>query len=150
MNRFKYILLTVLLAIASHQAAAHSQKQACPATPSIGNAQDSVFRASAESGEWSGILPGKNPDSKTVIPFTQTLIIQDNKTGVAQFQYCTQKITGHEKPSEMGLNILTQKHLIITTTGAVWQDKTSSLGLTKITCEKTAPENCTFTIQIKD
>lgn len=120
----------------------------CPALNKIAGASG-VFRADGINGEWRGVLQGIITEKAALQSFEMALAIQESQTAPSKFQHCTY-LVGDDKTLDMKF-VLTNENEIereftIQTVGNLWKKEDGPFGLIYDACEKTAPENCIFTV----
>ncbi|MCI3946697.1 hypothetical protein K0038_03768 [Pseudomonas syringae] len=117
----------------------------CPSIEKIEKVSTGVYRANGTDGEWTGILQGAVTKEATVQSFDMALATQESKTGPQRIQYCTYNLGGTDT-IDMRFIAASGKPVTVKTEGSAWQQEEGPLGLTYNVCEKTSPENCTFTL----
>ncbi|WP_406850646.1 DUF3757 domain-containing protein [Candidatus Arsenophonus nilaparvatae] len=122
----------------------------CPALNKIAGASG-VFRADGINGEWRGVLQGIITEKAALQSFEMALAIQESQTAPSKFQHCTY-LVGDDKTLDMKF-VLTneneneiEREFTIQTVGNLWKKEDGPFGLIYDACEKTAPENCIFTV----
>lgn len=116
----------------------------CPALNKIEGARG-VFRADGANGEWRGVLQGIVAEKTTVQSFEMALAIKESESAPIKFQHCTYRV-GVDKTLDMRFIPNSEKEFTVQTVGNLWKEEAGPFGLIYKVCEKTAPENCKFTV----
>ncbi|PAV02859.1 hypothetical protein CBG25_08440 [Arsenophonus sp. ENCA] len=118
----------------------------CPALNKIAGASG-VFRADGINGEWRGVLQGIIAEKAALQSFEMVLAIQESQTAPSKFQHCTY-LVDDDKTLDMKfvLKNENEREFTIQTVGNLWKKEDGPFGLIYDACEKTAPENCIFTV----
>ena len=115
----------------------------CPQVASIKQVGTGVYRAMGERGQWSGVLQGV--ETAPVQSFEMALAIPDHEMATQQFQYCSYNV-GFRIELDMLFLPDNDKEYTVITEGEVWRKEPGHFGLIYNVCEKTAPENCKFSL----
>ncbi|RMN28811.1 hypothetical protein ALQ62_04050 [Pseudomonas coronafaciens pv. zizaniae] len=137
-------ITTSLLGISMTSQAAEN----CPAVSKIEQVSPGVYRASGNDGEWTGVLQGVVTKKMSVQSFGLAIAIQEGAGAPEMFQHCTYNIGGREA-LDMRFIAKNNKDFTVKTSGSTWKKEDGPFGLTYNVCEKTSPENCTFTTENK-
>ncbi|SPP31056.1 hypothetical protein ARAF_0159 [Arsenophonus endosymbiont of Aleurodicus floccissimus] len=118
----------------------------CPVLNKIAGASG-VFRADGINVEWRVVLQGIIAEKAAVQSFEMALAIQESQSAPSKFQHCTY-LVGDDKTLDMKfvLKNENEKEFTIQTVGNLWKKADGPFGLIDDSCEKTAPENCIFTV----
>uniref|UniRef100_A0A3B0MCZ8 DUF3757 domain-containing protein n=1 Tax=Arsenophonus endosymbiont of Trialeurodes vaporariorum TaxID=235567 RepID=A0A3B0MCZ8_9GAMM len=120
----------------------------CPALNNIAGASG-VFRADGINGEWRGVLQGIIVEKAALQSFEMALAIQESQTAPSKFQHCTY-LVGDDKTLDMKFDLKNENEIerefTIQTVCNLWKKEDGPFGLIYDACEKTAPENCIFTV----
>ncbi|HGJ5857516.1 DUF3757 domain-containing protein [Arsenophonus nasoniae] len=117
----------------------------CPALNKI-ESSNGIFHANGVDGNWLGVLQGIIAEKTTVQSFEGGLAIAESQSAPIKFQYCTYRV-GVDKTLDMRFTPKNEKEFTIQTVGNLWKEEAGPFGLIYKVCEKTAPENCKFTIR---
>ncbi|MDR5615787.1 DUF3757 domain-containing protein [Arsenophonus sp.] len=140
-------IVTLIIAVSLISFSLTSQTtENCPALNKIADASG-VFRADGINGEWRGVLQGIITEKAAVQSFEMALAIQESQTAPSKFQHCTYLIDD-DKTLDMKfvLKNENEREFTIQTVGNLWKKEDGPFGLIYDACEKTAPENCIFTV----
>lgn len=146
-------IVTLIIAVSLISFSLTSQTtENCPALNKIAGVSG-VFRADGINGEWRGVLQGIIAEKAAVQSFEMALAIQESQTAPSKFQHCTY-LVGDNKTLDMKFVLKNEneneneieREFTIQTVGNLWKKEDGSFGLIYDACEKTAPENCIFTV----
>lgn len=144
-------IVTLIIAVSLISFSLTSQTtENCPALNKIAGASG-VFRADGINGEWRGVLQGIITEKAALQSFEMALAIQESQTAPSKFQHCTY-LVGDDKTLDMKFVLKNknenenEREFTIQTVGNLWKKEDGPFGLIYDACEKTAPENCIFTV----
>ncbi|MDR5611452.1 MULTISPECIES: DUF3757 domain-containing protein [unclassified Arsenophonus] len=145
----KIVTLIIAVSLISFSITSETTEN-CPALNKIAGASG-VFRADGINGEWRGVLQGIIAEKAAVQSFEMALAIQESQTAPSKFQHCTY-LVGDDKTLDMKFVLKNEneneieREFTIQTVGNLWKKEDGPFGLIYDACEKTAPENCIFTV----
>ncbi|CAI0718333.1 DUF3757 domain-containing protein [Serratia quinivorans] len=117
----------------------------CPQLKNIEEIGSGVYRAEGDNGEWQGVVQGIIADKTPVKSFEQALAIQGEASAPIKLQYCTYMLE-NRGALDMRFTAKNERDFTIQTEGDAWKKEEGSFGMIYNVCEKTAPENCKFTV----
>ncbi|TFZ51256.1 DUF3757 domain-containing protein [Serratia proteamaculans] len=117
----------------------------CPQLKNIEEIGSGVYRADGENGEWQGVVQGVVDDKTPVKSFDMALAIKEEASAPLKLQYCAYSL-GNRGVLDMRFIAKNEKDFTIQTEGDAWKEEEGAFGMINSVCEKTAPENCKFTV----
>lgn len=140
----KLILFTIATSLMGFSVASQAMEN-CPQLKNIEEVGSGVYRAEGENGEWHGVVQGVIADRTPVKSFEQALAIQEEVSAPQKLQYCSYML---ETRSSLDMRFIAknEREFTIQTEGDAWKKEDGPFGLINNIREKTAPENCKFTV----
>ncbi|WP_122223836.1 DUF3757 domain-containing protein [Pseudomonas syringae group genomosp. 3] len=140
------ILSGVMIAASLTLIAATSQAaESCPMLSKIQQDNAGGYFAAGEKGKWAGTSSEEIAKNLKVLSFEVAVVTQENDKASQKLQYCIYNLENKNKIN-MRFSDKSGNEVTVKTEGSYWKKEDGYFGMINNACEKTAPENCTFTI----